>query len=186
MLDLTELSQESVQWSDCGHVRPMLSRRTFVGRMSRLGAVASYLLLAAMLGACPGVTPRLQHPQVSVTRAAVRMPAASMAEAAVSVHMTLANSNATEVRARAIDWQLTVADGQPVRGRSSFDVVVPAGETRDLTVEIVVPPIPSAEISRLRESGHNRFRLSGTVHCMSARGDIGAVFDEAGAFVAER
>ena len=144
----------------------------------RAGHVA--LLWLFGLGACPRVAIPVERPQVRADESIVLVPAAGGAMARLHLRLRAVNRNRTDVRAQAVDWQLTLVESEPIRGRSSLDAVVPAGAAATLDVELRVSGERLTGLVEDLALGSGMYRVSGTVHFTSRRGDVGAVFDDAG------
>lgn len=130
------------------------------------------LIIALLLGACPGVRAPLERPRVDVRAVAAVV---HEGDAMVRVRLRVVNRNATALRARAVDWELVMAGAGPRRGRVDLDAQVAARASTivDVTFRVAAPALMATSSGR-------EYALSGTLHLMSERGDVGAVFDSQG------
>lgn len=137
-------------------------------------------VLALALSACPGVATPLKRPQMTVAETTAIASSQSDGSPRLRMRLTAVNRNSSALVAQAIDWHFALADEPPVRGRSELAVTVPADGTASIEVELPLPSTSVAALTRLLRSGQRDYRVSGTVHYASKRGDLGAVFDDAG------
>lgn len=140
------------------------------------------LLAALVLCGCPGVTAPLERPRLHLEQVAAH----AGEELHVRVRLRVHNPNATAVHARALDWALLLGDAPLVRGRAELDKRVPARESAALDIDLALAAAPAGAMTARMDSGHRGYRLRGTVHFVTERGDICAVFDESGRIGASR
>jgi hypothetical protein len=91
----------------------------------------------------------------------------------VRVRLHVINSNAIALSARAVDWELAIHGAEPRRGRVELDQTIFARASAIVDVTLDVPAARG-------DAGKRDYQLAGTLHLMSERGDIGAVFDGQG------
>jgi hypothetical protein len=132
---------------------------------------ALIIALALLAGACPGVQRPLERPRVDVREVASAVDVDG--DRVVRVRLRVVNSNAIALSARALDWELAIAGAELRRGRVELDQAISARASAIVDVTLELPAARSASNAR-------DYRLSGTLHLMSERGDIGAVFDSQG------
>lgn len=143
-------------------------------RHARVTVLLCGLLCGLLAGACPGVRAPLEHARVDVSEVAAQVNAEGHGK--VRVRLRVMNRNAIALSARAVDWELAVTGVGPRRGRAALDQIIAARSTAMVDVELDVPGLIMAN-----QAAHSRdYRLSGTLHLMSERGDVGAVFDSQG------
>jgi hypothetical protein len=141
------------------------------GHLARALRAHHALLIALFASGCPGVVRPLERPRVDVREVAAAGDANG--DLRVRVSLRVVNSNSIALSARALDWELAIAGAEPRRGRAELDQTISALAGAIVKVAFVVPAGSAASNAR-------DYRLSGTLHLTSERGDIGAVFDGQG------
>jgi LEA14-like dessication related protein len=105
---------------------------------------------------------------------------ASLAGLDARASFTMTNPNSIGLPLRAFDWQLSIGDAAPVRGRATLSETIPAKGVAPVIVDLHVSATAAVETATAIAGGANEFRLAGTLHFETRLGDIAVTFDETG------
>jgi hypothetical protein len=131
---------------------------------------AALTLVLVALTACPGVTRPLEAPRVELERMALAADGARL-----ELELAVLNRDAAPLEARALDWQIAGADGEPVaRGRIELAASLPPRQSTTVQAEADIPPGAAAALASLT----GPIEVTGMVHCFGPRGSIGATFGD--------
>jgi hypothetical protein len=135
-----------------------------------------FCLWLGLSAACPAVPAQLERPLITVREIAATGISDGQA-LLVRVDLSVYNPNLATMHARALDWQLSLAGQQPVRGRSSFDATMAGKNSANVSLQFEL--LPKTARPALHEGGQ-AFHFQGTVHVFNKRGDMGVTFDRQG------
>lgn len=150
--------------------------------MTRSGPYALAVALALM-SSCPGVYRPLEHPRASVVAVAADIDRDGVL---VRMRINAFNPNAVDMRAKVVDWQLSIGDSTAVRGRVAIDEVVPAKGQATVDAAWRIVDIAANDIAARVNSGRAEYRVSGTVHLFGKQGALAALFRAQGTLVGSR
>jgi LEA14-like dessication related protein len=136
------------------------------------------LVLALALAACPGIPHTLERPTATLQSLTLRN--ASLSGLDVRAELSIANPNSIAIPLRAVDWELTIADSSPLRGRVHADATIPAKASAPAVADIHISPTSAATMLSRIAAGERSYHLRATLHFETTLGDVAVPIDTTG------
>ncbi len=138
----------------------------------RAGALLA--VVASLAVACGGSSDAIRPATTGARKLSVRR--GGFGSLLVRAMVDVTNPNPFSLELDAVDWELSIDGGGPVRGRSAKRMVIAARATAPVDLLIRLPPADAGPLTAQVVGGAGHIRISGRFYFESERGPLSLVF----------